>query len=99
MPDPIARATPIVALLVSLVISPRASGVESDARPNIVFFLVDDLGWRDLRCFGSPFYDTPHLDRLATTGVRFTEAYAAAPVCSPTRASILTGLKVENHVA
>ncbi len=61
------------------------------ARPNVVFFLVDDLGWRDVGCFGSSFYDTPNVDRLAEEGVRFTDAYAACHVCSPTRASILTG--------
>ena len=60
-------------------------------RPNFLFFLADDLGWRDLGCFGSPFYETPHLDRLAKQGMRFTDAYAACPVCSPTRASIMTG--------
>jgi arylsulfatase A-like enzyme len=62
-----------------------------DQPPNIVFFLVDDLGWRDVGCFGSSFYETPHIDRLATEGVRFTQAYAACHVCSPTRASIMTG--------
>ncbi len=60
-------------------------------RPNIVFLLVDDLGWRDFGCYGNTFYETPNLDRLASEGVRFTNAYAACPVCSPTRASILTG--------
>ena len=60
-------------------------------RPNFVFFLVDDLGWTDLGCFGSTFYETPNVDRLAAEGMRFTSAYAACPVCSPTRASILTG--------
>lgn len=59
--------------------------------PNVVFFLVDDLGWKDLGCFGSSFYETPNADRLAASGARFTNAYAACPVCSPTRASILTG--------
>ena len=59
--------------------------------PNILFFLVDDLGWSDVGCFGSSFYDTPNIDRLAAEGVRFTDAYAACHVCSPTRASILTG--------
>jgi arylsulfatase A-like enzyme len=58
---------------------------------SIVFFLADDLGQRDLGCYGSTFYETPNLDRLAQEGVRFTDAYAACPVCSPTRASILTG--------
>jgi len=60
-------------------------------RPNILFILADDLGWSDLRCFGSSFYDTPNLDGLAKEGVKFTQAYAACPVCSPTRSSILTG--------
>ncbi|MGI6543129.1 MAG: sulfatase [Limnochordia bacterium] len=60
-------------------------------RPNIIFLLIDDLGWRDLACYGSTFYETPHLDRLAREGMTFTQAYAAAPVCSPSRASILSG--------
>jgi len=59
--------------------------------PNIVFFLVDDLGWRDVASFGSTFYDTPNIDRLANEGIKFTHAYAASHVCSPTRASIMTG--------
>jgi uncharacterized sulfatase len=61
------------------------------ARPNIVFILADDLGWRDLRCYGSPWHDTPHLDRLAREGVRFTQGYAAAPICSASRVALLTG--------
>ena len=61
------------------------------ARPNVLFILADDLGQRDLGCYGSTFYETPHLDRLAQDGARFTDAYAACPVCSPTRASIMTG--------
>jgi arylsulfatase A-like enzyme len=60
-------------------------------KPNIVLILMDDLGWRDLGCYGSAFYETPNLDRLAAGGTCFSEAYAACPVCSPTRASILTG--------
>jgi arylsulfatase A-like enzyme len=59
-------------------------------KPNIVFFLVDDLGWSDVGCYGSSFYETPHIDRLAKEGVKFTSGYAACHVCSPTRASILT---------
>jgi arylsulfatase A-like enzyme len=58
---------------------------------NVVFFLVDDLGWKDLGCFGSSFYETPNIDRLAAESMKFTNAYAACPVCSPTRASIMTG--------
>ncbi|MCL1888871.1 MAG: sulfatase, partial [Kiritimatiellaeota bacterium] len=60
-------------------------------RPNIVFILMDDLGWRDLACTGSTFYETPNLDRLASQGMMFTQAYAACPVCSPTRASVMSG--------
>ena len=60
-------------------------------RPNIIFILADDLGWADLGGYGSTFYETPNLDRLAKQGVRFTDAYAACSVCSPSRASILTG--------
>lgn len=60
-------------------------------RPNIVLFLIDDLGWADGACFGSRFYQTPHLDGLAASGMRFTQAYAACAVCSPTRAALLTG--------
>jgi arylsulfatase A-like enzyme len=59
--------------------------------PNILFILIDDMGWRDTGVYGSPFHHTPHIDRLAGTGMRFTDAYAACPVCSPTRASIMTG--------
>jgi arylsulfatase A len=58
---------------------------------NIVFILADDLGWTDIGCYGRKEWNTPNIDRLAATGMRFTQAYAAAPVCSPTRASILTG--------
>lgn len=60
-------------------------------KPNIVFILADDLGWKDLGCYGNSFNETPNIDQLAKHGVRFTQAYAACPVCSPTRASILTG--------
>ena len=60
-------------------------------QPNIIFILVDDMGWRDLSCYGSTFYQTPNIDRLFNEGMHFTDAYAACPVCSPTRASILTG--------
>jgi arylsulfatase A-like enzyme len=58
---------------------------------NIVVILADDLGWRDLGCCGSTFYETPAIDRLASQGMRFTQAYAAANVCSPTRAALMTG--------
>ena len=60
-------------------------------KPNFVFFLVDDLGWKDIVCYGSSFYETPNIDKLARSSMRFTNAYAACPVCSPTRASIMSG--------
>jgi arylsulfatase A-like enzyme len=59
--------------------------------PNFLFILVDDLGWTDLGCYGSTFYETPNIDRFSEKAVKFTDAYAACPVCSPTRASIMTG--------
>ena len=59
--------------------------------PNIVFLLIDDMGWADGGCFGSRFYQTPHIDALAASGMRFTRAYAACAVCSPTRAALMTG--------
>ena len=67
------------------------AGDRSRRKPNFVFFLIDDMGWRDLGCYGSTFYETPNIDKLAADGMRFTNAYAACPVCSPTRASIMTG--------
>ena len=61
------------------------------AKPNILFIMADDLGWMDLAFQGNKLVETPHLDRLAQQGMRFTSAYAAAPVCSPTRCAVLTG--------
>ena len=71
-------------------------------KPNIVVIMADDLGWRDLHCYGNEQIDTPFLDQLAAEGMRFTDAYAAAPVCSPTRAAMMTGLaparlRLTNH--
>ncbi|MEW6355031.1 MAG: sulfatase [Planctomycetota bacterium] len=63
----------------------------AEKRLNFLFILIDDLGWRDVTCYDSEFYETPNIDKLAASGMRFTDAYAACPVCSPTRASILAG--------
>ena len=63
----------------------------TDKKPNIVLILVDDLGWIDTGCYGSKFYETPNIDKLAAEGMRFTDAYAACAVCSPTRAAVMTG--------
>ena len=69
----------------------RGAG-DDDAVPlNVVWVIVDDLGWRDLGVYGSTFYETPNIDRLAAEGVRFSEFYTASPVCSPTRASFMSG--------
>lgn len=76
------------ALLLALFAS---TPVIADEPTNFVFFLVDDLGWADVGCFGSSFHETPHIDALAASGMKFTNGYAACPVCSPTRASIMTG--------
>lgn len=64
---------------------------KKQSKPNVILFLVDDLGWKDLSGYGSSLYQTPNVDQLASSGVKFTDAYAACTVCSPTRASILTG--------
>lgn len=75
-----------------LVAASSASGRDSaPTRPNVVVILADDLGWADLGCYGSKYYRTPNLDRLAAQGMKFTDAYAACPVCSPSRAALLTG--------
>ena len=81
----------ILAWIVSTPTLAAAANGERSRPLNFVFFLVDDLGQRDLGCYGSTFYETKHLDRLAADGARFTCAYVACPVCSPTRASILAG--------
>lgn len=61
------------------------------SKPNIIFILLDDYGWKDSTCYGSSFYETPNVDRLCAEGMKFTDAYASCPVCSPTRASVMTG--------
>lgn len=71
--------------------SAGSSKIEENKPQNVIFILADDLGWKDLQSYGSDYYETPNIDNLAETGVRFTNAYAANPLCSPTRASILTG--------
>ncbi len=64
--------------------------VAQTPRPNLIFILVDDMAQADLGCYGNPYNQTPNIDRLAKSGIRFTQAYAACPVCSPSRASIMT---------
>lgn len=80
----------LTALLLGICIQPVAAQ-SVPPKPNVVFFLVDDLGWRDTEPFGTTFYETPNIKKLAAESMTFTNAYAACPVCSPTRASIMTG--------
>ena len=85
---------PLITLALALLLAPGASlHAAASAKPNVVFILADDLGWSDTT-FNRPnaFYETPNIQRLAQRGLRFTQAYAANPLCSPTRASIQTGL-------
>lgn len=78
-------------LLLSALLLLAGSTLGQDRPPNVVLLLIDDLGWTDLATQGSKFHETPHLDQLARDGMRFTSAYAACTVCSPTRAAVLTG--------
>ena len=63
----------------------------AEEKPNFILINVDDLGWKDLGCYGSDVYETPNIDKLARNGLKFTNAYSACAVCSPTRAAIMTG--------
>ncbi|HGY90852.1 MAG TPA: DUF4976 domain-containing protein, partial [Planctomycetes bacterium] len=84
--------SPLLSGLALLLVSSAVVAQDREKRPpNVVLVLVDDLGWTDLGCFGSPTYETPHVDALARGGVVFRQAYAPAAVCSPSRAAILTG--------
>ncbi|MCX6896756.1 MAG: sulfatase [Verrucomicrobia bacterium] len=81
----------ILGACLTLTTLSAAEPAQPARKPNIVFFLIDDMGWRDLGCCSSTFYQTPNIDRLAAGAMRFTDAYAAAALCSPTRASLLAG--------
>ena len=87
----LAEGAPAVLVLAALLALPSCVSEKTVGRPNFVFILVDDMGWRDAGCYGSTFYETPNLDRLAREGMLFTDGYATSPVCSPTRGAILTG--------
>src|SRR5688500_10129329 len=81
----------------SLALGPQAAAAprrlpRRAQQPNIVFILADDLGWGELGCYGQEIIQTPNLDRMAAEGVRFTDYYSAAPICAPSRCSILTGM-------
>lgn len=83
--------TRTLGMLVPMSLFAAGAVSAADGHTNVILVLVDDLGWRDLSCQGSPYYRTPHVDELAKGGVRFTNGYAACAVCSPTRAAVMTG--------
>jgi arylsulfatase A len=82
----------MIRFLIAVVVAfPLCTIANASDRPNVVVFLIDDLGWTDPGCYGNTFHETPHIDRLAQESIRFTNGYSACTVCSPTRASLLTG--------
>lgn len=83
--------TRTILFIAALVLSSGPAFAADTPRPNVIFVLIDDLGWTDFACFGSDLYQTPQLDRLAEEGMKFTAAYSACTVCSPSRAAFLTG--------
>lgn len=92
------RPIVVFALAAATLLGASLPPIEAAAdRPNIVLILADDLGWTGLGCFGSKFYETPHIDALAKQGVKFTHAYSAAANCAPSRASILSGQYTPRH--
>lgn len=90
MPIAFNRCAIVIAALLALAFVPDASAERSD-KPNIILVVADDLGWTDLACFGSKYYETPNLDKLASQGIRFTAAYTNGPNCAPTRAALISG--------
>ena len=86
-----------LALPMGLLALAGQASAKKPQKPNVLFILADDYGWNDLSCYGSEFYETPNLDRLAQKGVRFTNAYATCQVSSPSRASIMTGRYTPRH--
>jgi arylsulfatase A-like enzyme len=86
---------PILPLLTALLLAPLAALLAAESKPankpNVIVILADDLGWADLSCYGSTFHESPNLDKLAAQGIRFTQGYSSSPMCSPSRAAIMTG--------
>jgi len=88
--------TCVTALTLFAALTAHAQQPAASRRPNVIMFLVDDMGWMDCGAYGSKYYETPNIDRFATRAMRFTDAYAQ-PLCSPTRASLLTGKYSARH--
>jgi len=81
--------TRLLSLAATLALTVTA--LAADRKPNVVFILADDLGWTDLGCQGSKYYESPNIDKLAAAGLRFTDAYTCGPNCQPTRAALMSG--------
>src|SRR6478736_1016020 len=81
----------LAAVVLGALTQPRSPAADPPPKPNIVFILADDLGWTDLGCQGSKYYESPNIDRLAQAGLRFTGAYTCGPNCQPTRAALVSG--------
>ena len=75
----------------SLLLSLTAAAAQKKPQPNIIYIMCDDMGYGDLACYGQPYIHTPHIDRMAEEGMRFTQAYAGSPVSAPSRACFMTG--------
>src|SRR5262245_26570834 len=84
-------------ILSSVLAAPLVRGMQAAAKPNFVFVLMDDLRWDELRCMGNPIAETGNIDRLAREGALFRNAFVTTPLCSPSRASFLTGLYTHAH--
>ena len=81
----------LATVLAALLLATPATLHAADRKPNVVIFLVDDMGWGDLACYGNKIIQSPNLDKFAREGMRFTQGYAACAVCSPSRSAIQTG--------
>ena len=84
-------------VLLALVFFSCTSSHEEEEKPNFLFILADDFGYHDLSCMGSEYYETPNIDRISNEGMTFTDGYATCQVCSPSRASIMTGQFPARH--
>ena len=88
---PFLALAPLACAISFLACLPTATANDTSGKPNILFILIDDMGWKDIGVSGSTYYQTPHIDGLAAEGLRFVNGYSAAPVCSPARGAIFTG--------
>lgn len=88
---PRTRAALLIILVGPLMMQPLGRCAADSPKPNLVFILADDLGWTDLSCYGSRYYKTPHIDRMADEGMRFVNGYTCGPNCQPTRAALMSG--------